>query len=91
MALNRLLAELAEPHRRRLWEMVQERDRSSGDLHRALGGPTFGAVSQHLARLRRAGLVEVRVEGRNRYYRARPEALHPLKAWLEAFGGGRTA
>jgi DNA-binding transcriptional ArsR family regulator len=48
-----------------------------------MGDVTFGAVSQHLAVLAGAGLVEARTEGRSRLYRARPAALGPLKKWLE--------
>jgi DNA-binding transcriptional ArsR family regulator len=45
---------------------------------------TFPAVSQHLRRLRDAGLVTTRAEGRHRYYRADKQALGPLAAALEA-------
>jgi DNA-binding transcriptional ArsR family regulator len=40
------------------------------------------AVSQHLAVLRRCGLVAHRREGRSAIYRARPEGLAPLTGWL---------
>jgi hypothetical protein len=32
--------------------------------------------------LRDSGLVDVRRAGRQRYYRARPEALGPVASWL---------
>ena len=48
------------------------RERSAGDIHRALGDLTFGAVSQHLGILERAGLVTARRDGRSRLYQARP-------------------
>ena len=60
------------------------RERSAGEIHRALGDVTFGAVSQHLGVLERAGLVSVRREGRRRLYQARPEGLVPLRRWLES-------
>jgi hypothetical protein len=44
---------------------------------------TFGAVSLHLRALHDAGLVEVRQAHRQRFYRARPQALGPLRRWLE--------
>lgn len=44
---------------------------------------TFGAVSQHLGVLRRAGLVDCRRDGRRRFYRARRQALGDLATWLE--------
>jgi DNA-binding transcriptional ArsR family regulator len=40
------------------------------------------AVSQHLAVLRRCGLVAHRREGRSAIYQARPEGLAPLTNWL---------
>lgn len=43
------------------------------------------AVSQHLAALRKAGLVAERREGRNVYYRVSPEGLTPLAGWLERY------
>jgi len=44
---------------------------------------TFGAVSLQLSALSRAGLVAARSESRNRYYRARREALGPVGEVLE--------
>jgi len=44
---------------------------------------TFGAVSLQLGSLVKAGLVEARAERRNRYYRARREALGPAAEILE--------
>ena len=44
---------------------------------------TFGAVSLQLKALADAGLVTVRAEGRYRYYRARREALGPVRHELE--------
>lgn len=40
------------------------------------------AISQHLSVLRNAGLVELRREGRNIYYRVQPEGLAPVIDWL---------
>ena len=56
---------------------------SAGELHRAFGDVTFGAVSQHLRVLVDAGLVTCRRHGRHRYYRAQRRTLGPLRAWLE--------
>lgn len=63
--------------------MVWREERTAGDIHRALGDVTFGAVSQHLRVLREAGLVTLRGEGRSRLYAARKEELGPLREWLE--------
>lgn len=43
---------------------------------------TQGAVSQHLATLREAGLVSGRREGRCVYYRVEPRGMKPLIDWI---------
>jgi DNA-binding transcriptional ArsR family regulator len=43
------------------------------------------AVSQHLAVLRRCGLVAHRREGRSAIYQARSEGLAPLIDWLQHY------
>ncbi len=48
-----------------------------------MGDVTFGAVSLQLRALAEAGLVDVRAERRNRFYRARREALAPVAPMLE--------
>jgi len=70
--------------RREILRLVWRGEQSAGEIHRALGDVTFGAVSQHLRRLERAGLVAARRDGRLRLYRARREALGPVAATLEA-------
>jgi DNA-binding transcriptional ArsR family regulator len=78
------LAALATPRRREILRLVWTGEARAGDIHRALGDVTFGAISQHLAVLEQAGVVTVRREGRQRLYRARPESLGQLRAWLES-------
>lgn len=78
------LKALEAPRRRELLRLVWSRERSVGDLHAQLGDVTLGAVSQHLRILAESGLVEVRADGRRRLYRARPEGLGELRAWLES-------
>src|SRR5213080_3514182 len=75
---------LGTPRRREILRLVWDRERSAGEIHRALGDVTFGAVSQHLAVLGAARLVRVRAEGRRRLYTADKDALGPHVAWLEA-------
>jgi DNA-binding transcriptional ArsR family regulator len=79
---------LAEPNRRRILELVASRELSAGEIA-AEFEVTRPAVSQHLGVLREAGLVVDRREGTKRLYRARPEGLVPLRAFLERFWDGR--
>jgi DNA-binding transcriptional ArsR family regulator len=78
-----VLHAIAEPRRREILRLVWQHERAAGEIHRAIGDVTFGAVSQHLRVLATAGLVEARRDGRHRYYRARRAALGPLRRWLE--------
>ncbi len=78
-----VLHAIAEPRRREILRLVWHGERAAGEIHRALGDVSFGAVSQHLKVLADAGLVEARKQGRFRYYRARRAALGPLRRALE--------
>jgi DNA-binding transcriptional ArsR family regulator len=78
-----MLRAVAAPRRQAILRLVWDAELCAGDIHQKLGDVTFGAVSQHLAVLEEAGLVERRIDGRQRFYRARPDAMGPLREWLE--------
>jgi DNA-binding transcriptional ArsR family regulator len=75
---------LAEPNRRRILDLVRERERPVGDLvdELRLSQP---AVSKHLRVLREAGLVAVRTDAQRRLYSVDPEPLRDLDAWLAPY------
>lgn len=73
---------LASQRRADILRLVWHHERAAGDIA-AHFDVTFGAVSQHLALLREAGLLEVRRDGTRRFYRARRAALGPLAEYLE--------
>jgi DNA-binding transcriptional ArsR family regulator len=75
---------LASPRRREILRLAWRHEVAAGEIHRALGDVTFGAVSQHLRALERSGLLAARTAGRRRLYLARREALGPVGATLEA-------
>lgn len=75
---------VAEPTRRRILDLVRDRERSVGDLVRDLHLSQPG-VSKHLRVLREAGLVQVRHDAQRRLYRLRPEPLGEIDAWLEPY------
>jgi len=52
---------------------------------------TRPAISQHLRVLHGAGLLSERREGTRRIYRARPEGLSELRAYLDDLWGERLA
>ena len=83
--LDRTLAALADPYRRRVVDLLRERPRRVGELAEATR-ISFPNMSRHLKTLRESGLVaEDRDEfdSRVRIYRLRPEPMTDLKAWLE--------
>jgi DNA-binding transcriptional ArsR family regulator len=81
-AIDTVLRTLADPTRRAVFERVFGSDEITVvELTRG-SGVTQGAISQHLKSLKLAGLVAERPEGRNVYYRARPEGLTPLVDWI---------
>lgn len=74
---------IAEPRRRNILAMIWDHELAAGEIA-ARSDVTFGAVSQHLAVLRRAGLVTVRKDGNRRLYQADRDRLGPLREVLEA-------
>ena len=82
--VDRTLAALADPTRRRVVDLLGQRPRRAGDLARA-AGMSAPAMSRHLRVLRREGLVaEDRDEddARARIYKLRPEPFGELRDWL---------
>lgn len=78
------LKAIAEPHRRQILRLVWQQELSAGEV--ASRFPlTRPAVSIHLRVLKNAGLVAERRQGTRRLYRARPEGLAGLRAFLEEF------
>ena len=76
------LAAIADPTRRRIVELLAERERTAGELVEEfdLSAP---AISQHLNVLREAGLVTTRAEGQSRIQSLNPAGFDDLGAWLE--------
>lgn len=75
---------VACPTRRALLDALALGERNVSDLVASVD-VTQGAVSQQLAVLKNAGLVEERAEGRFRFYRLRPEPLSELDEWLKQY------
>jgi len=78
------LKAIAEPRRREILRLIWDGERSAGEIasHFEITRP---AISQHLRVLKEADLILERRQGTKRYYRARPEGLDELRAYLEGF------
>jgi DNA-binding transcriptional ArsR family regulator len=84
------LKALSEPRRVELLELLRKQPRSVGELASAVD-ITQQAVSQHLAVLDRAGLVQALREGARSIYAVRPEGFAPVEEFVKRFWEPRLA
>ena len=77
---------VAEPKRRRVLELLAETDGELpvNDIVASLRWPQ-PMVSKHLGVLKEVGLVSVREDGRQRFYRINGEVLKPVYDWAKTF------
>src|SRR6478609_6180901 len=80
-AENRIFLALADPSRRAIFESLT-RGEAAVKVLTARFDISQPAVSQHLATLKEAGLVDARREGRSVYYRVEPQGMKPLIDWI---------
>jgi DNA-binding transcriptional ArsR family regulator len=78
------LKALGEPRRVEILQLLRAGARSVGDLADAVD-VSQQAVSQHLAVLHDAGLVEARREGTRHLYAVRPAGFAPVESFVRAF------
>lgn len=82
--IDRTLAALADPHRRKAVELLGRGPLRAGELAEALKLPA-PAMSRHLRALKQSGLVEEThpaFDARVRIYTLRAGAMADLKQWL---------
>src|SRR5215212_10210562 len=78
---DKIFQALADPSRRAIFESLTRGEAAVKDLT-ARFDISQPAVSQHLATLKAADLVNARREGRHVYYRVQPRGLRPLIDWI---------
>lgn len=78
---GKIFKALADTSRRAIFESLAANEATVKDLT-ARFHISQPAVSQHLAALKDAGLVDGRREGRCVYYRVDPRGLEPLLVWI---------
>ena len=81
LAEDQIFQALADPSRRAILESLTQGESAVKDLT-ARFDISQPAVSQHLANLKDAGLVNGRREGRWVYYRVEPRGMKPLIDWI---------
>jgi len=76
---------IAEPRRREIIDLLRGgRDCAVGEIVAQLRVPQ-PAVSKHLGVLRQVGIVSVRREGKNRFYRLEADRLKPVYEWVKIY------
>ena len=80
-AENRIFHALADPSRRAIFESLTRGEAGVNELT-ARFDISQPAVSQHLAALKEAGLVDSRRAGRRVFYRVEPRGMKPLIDWI---------
>ena len=75
---------VAEPRRREILNYLALHERAVGDIVVGLKMEQ-PSVSKHLRVLRNVGLVRVRRDGRQMFYRTNAEAIRPLHEWTKTF------
>jgi DNA-binding transcriptional ArsR family regulator len=80
-AENKIFQALADPSRRAIFESLTRGEAAVKDLT-ARFHISQPAVSQHLATLKGAGLVDARRDGRCVYYKVQPRGIKPLLDWI---------
>ena len=81
---DRIFKALADPSRRAIFEALSRGEAAVKDIT-ARFSISQPAVSQHLAVLKDAGLVNARREGRRVYYSVDPRGMKPLFDWVEHY------
>jgi DNA-binding transcriptional ArsR family regulator len=75
---------VAEPRRRDILDFLAPAERPVGDIVLALS-LAQPSVSKHLRVLLEVGLVAVRRDGRQAFYRTNAEAIQPVHEWTSRF------
>ena len=75
---------VAEPRRRDILNYLAFQERSVNEIVDSLSIEQ-PSVSKHLRVLKDVGLVSVRRDGRNMFYRTNAEAIRPLHEWTRTF------
>jgi DNA-binding transcriptional ArsR family regulator len=82
MAYQKAFLALADPTRRHVFEQLRRGPTSVGKIAAEMP-VSRPAVSQHLAVLKKAGLVSDRAEGTRRVYYIDPHGLAAIRTWLD--------
>lgn len=89
MAINEVLSALADETRRTVLQKLREGKINSGDLAKSVGlSPQ--ALSYHLAKLRKSGLIYETKEKNFIYYELNLTVLDEALVWISTLKGDKT-
>ena len=89
MAINEVLSALADETRRAVLQKLREGKINSGDLAKSVGlSPQ--ALSYHLAKLRKSGLIYETKEKNFIYYELNLTVLDEALVWISTLKGDKT-
>ncbi|MBQ3501782.1 MAG: winged helix-turn-helix transcriptional regulator [Oscillospiraceae bacterium] len=89
MAINEVLSALADETRRAVLQKLREGKINSGDLAKSVGlSPQ--ALSYHLAKLRKSGLIYETKEKNFIYYELNLTVLEEALVWISTLKGDKT-
>lgn len=83
-AVEDVFTAVAEPHRRRILDLLCAGERSVGDIVTVLH-VSQPLASKHLRVLRDVNLVSVRSDRQQRFYSLNAAGIKPLHAWAGSF------
>jgi DNA-binding transcriptional ArsR family regulator len=75
---------IAEPQRRAVLDLLAQGERSVNEIAEALA-LRQPQVSKHLRVLKEVGLVSVRSEGQQHFYKIQADRLKPIHEWVKPF------
>jgi DNA-binding transcriptional ArsR family regulator len=83
-AVEDVFTAIAEPHRRRILDVLIQGERSVGDIVSVIH-ISQPLASKHLRVLRDVNLVNVRSDRQQRFYSLNANGLKPIHAWAGSF------
>ncbi|MGO4185301.1 transcriptional regulator [Paenibacillus sp. FSL A5-0031] len=84
MSINLAFKALSDPTRRKILELLRERDLTAGEIadHFQMTKPS---ISHHLSLLKQADLVSDERQGQHIYYSLNTAVFHDLMDWMNSF------
>ena len=83
--MDAALKALAEPRRREILRLVWSQELPATNIAERFRDVTRPAISQHLSVLKDSNLVTERRDGTRRLYRANPQTMAELRAFLDDY------